>query len=115
MNNPEHIFRELRKQFLGLKYFYSFMRIRDGKNSDPGYGREKIRIRDKHSGSATLVLWIRYGPGIQRFKFMLEIPEKIYVGSEAGSGSGCGSETIRKVGSGSENLVRIHNIACLRN
>jgi hypothetical protein len=35
------------------------MRIRDGKNSDPrwkkfGSGMEKIRIRDKHPGSATL-------------------------------------------------------------
>ncbi len=36
------------------------MRIRDGKNSDPGWkkfgsGMENIRIRDKHSGSATLI------------------------------------------------------------
>jgi hypothetical protein len=43
------------------------MRIRDGKNSDPGSGSEKIRIRDpglekfvsgildKHPGSATLL------------------------------------------------------------
>jgi hypothetical protein len=27
--------------------------LRDGKNSDPGSGMEKIRIRDKHPGSAT--------------------------------------------------------------
>ena len=26
----------------------------DGKNSDPGSGMEKIRIRDKHPGSVTL-------------------------------------------------------------
>jgi hypothetical protein len=30
------------------------MRIRDGKNLDPGSGMEKIRICDKHPGSATL-------------------------------------------------------------
>ncbi len=26
------------------------MRIRDGKNSDPGSGMGKIRVRDKHPG-----------------------------------------------------------------
>jgi hypothetical protein len=31
------------------------MRIRDGKNSDPGSEMEKIRIRDKHPGSAKLL------------------------------------------------------------
>jgi hypothetical protein len=30
-------------------------RIQDGKNSSPGSGMEKIRIRDRHPGSATLV------------------------------------------------------------
>jgi hypothetical protein len=30
------------------------MPIRDGKNSDPGSGMERIRIRDKHPGSTTL-------------------------------------------------------------
>ncbi len=30
------------------------MRIRDGKNSDPGSGMGKLWIRDKHPGSATL-------------------------------------------------------------
>jgi hypothetical protein len=29
MNNPDHIFESL-KPFFGLKYFKSFMRIRDG-------------------------------------------------------------------------------------
>jgi hypothetical protein len=42
------------------------MRIRDGKNSDPGWKKfgfemEKIRIRDKHLGSATLVYHLNYG------------------------------------------------------
>ncbi len=57
MNNPDHIsiFRDLRNNFLGLKYLNSLMRIRDGKNSDLVYGMEKIRIRNKRSGSATLV------------------------------------------------------------
>jgi hypothetical protein len=61
-------FLELKKYFLRLKYLNSLMRIRDpgwkefgsgireGKKSDPGYGKEKSRIRDKHPGSATLVL-----------------------------------------------------------
>jgi hypothetical protein len=31
------------------------IRIRDGKNSDSGSGMEKIRIRDKHPESATLM------------------------------------------------------------
>ena len=30
------------------------MRIRDGKNSDPGSRMEKLRIWDKHPGSTTL-------------------------------------------------------------
>ncbi len=62
---PGLYFLELRNHFLiffGLKYLNSLMRIRDpgwrqfgsrirdGKKSDPGSG-----IRDKHSGSATLV------------------------------------------------------------
>jgi hypothetical protein len=63
---PESYFRELKNHFLGLKYLNSLMRIRDGKNSDPGFRMEKIRIRDpgwkklgfgiqdKHPGSATL-------------------------------------------------------------
>jgi hypothetical protein len=38
------------------------MRIRDGTNFDPGSGLGKIRIRDEHPGSATVVegkLWPR--------------------------------------------------------
>jgi hypothetical protein len=36
MNNPDHISECLETIFFGLKYLNSFMRIRDGKNSDPG-------------------------------------------------------------------------------
>jgi hypothetical protein len=35
MNNPDHISENL-KTILGLKYLNSFIRFRDGKNSDPG-------------------------------------------------------------------------------
>jgi hypothetical protein len=31
------------------------IRIRDQESFDPGSGMEKIRIRDKHPGSATLL------------------------------------------------------------
>jgi hypothetical protein len=54
MNKPGSYFLELRNHFLGLKYLNSLMRIRDGKISNPGFGKEKSRIRDKHHGSATL-------------------------------------------------------------
>jgi hypothetical protein len=61
-NNLDHISESLETKFLGLKYFNYLMRVRDGKNSDPGMekiqirdpGWEKIRIRDKHPGSAKL-------------------------------------------------------------
>jgi hypothetical protein len=62
MNNPDHIFLELRNHFFAffgvkiLKFFdedpgsgMETVRIRD-----PGSGMEKSRIRDKHPGSATL-------------------------------------------------------------
>jgi hypothetical protein len=39
MNNPHHISESLKKQFFGLKYFNSFMWIRD-------LGWKKLRIRD---------------------------------------------------------------------
>jgi hypothetical protein len=35
---PGPYFRELRNQIFGLKYVNSLMRIRDGKNLDPGSG-----------------------------------------------------------------------------
>jgi hypothetical protein len=39
------------------------MRVRDGKNSDPGCGMEKSRIRDKHSGSETLPVGLAHLTG----------------------------------------------------
>jgi hypothetical protein len=50
MNNPASYFRELRNNF-ELKYLISLVRIRYGKNSDPGWkkfesGMGKIWIRD---------------------------------------------------------------------
>jgi hypothetical protein len=35
-NNPDHLSESLKKEFFGLKYLSSLVRIRDGKNSDPG-------------------------------------------------------------------------------
>jgi hypothetical protein len=52
----ESYYRELRNHFFGLKYLNSLMRIRDPGWEKIGSGMEKIRIRDKHPGSATLVL-----------------------------------------------------------
>jgi hypothetical protein len=45
MNNPDHISERLEK-FFEYKYLNSLMRIRHGKNSGPGSGNGKIRIRD---------------------------------------------------------------------
>jgi hypothetical protein len=47
MNNPDHISESLETIFWVkiLIFFYAY----------PGFGMEKIRIRDKHPGSATLV------------------------------------------------------------
>jgi hypothetical protein len=45
MNNPDHISENLETTF-GVKILKLLMRIRDGKNSDPGSGMDKIRIRD---------------------------------------------------------------------
>ena len=46
MNNPDHISESLETIYWAiiLKFFYA----------DPGSGMEKIRIRDKHPGSAIL-------------------------------------------------------------
>ncbi len=64
--NPGSYFREIRNNFKILKFFYADpdpgsrnlfdlgSGIRDGKNLDPGSGMEKIWIRDKHPGFATL-------------------------------------------------------------
>jgi hypothetical protein len=48
-------FRELRKKILNKKYLNSCMRIRirDPESFDPGW---KSRIRDKHPGSAALLV-----------------------------------------------------------
>jgi hypothetical protein len=59
LNNPDHISEGL-KTIFGVKILKLFNAvlgsgIRDGKNSDPGSGIEKIWIRDKHPGSATLI------------------------------------------------------------
>ncbi len=59
MNIPDHISESLETIFV-LKYLNSLvqMRIRDTGiffSLDPGSGMEKIRIRSKHPGSATLV------------------------------------------------------------
>ncbi len=53
MNNPDHISDSLETIF-GLKCLNSLMRIRDPRWKKFGSGMEKIRIRDNHSGSATL-------------------------------------------------------------
>jgi|688.fasta_scaffold2681812_2 hypothetical protein len=50
------MFPRVFKQFFGLKYLNFFMWIRDPGillTLDPGSEMEKIRIRDKHPGSAT--------------------------------------------------------------
>jgi hypothetical protein len=63
MNNQDHISMSLETIFwVKIVKFLKRIRdpgsglekiqIRDGKNSDPGW--KKIRIRDKHPGSATL-------------------------------------------------------------
>jgi hypothetical protein len=54
---PGSYFRELRNNFLGLKYLNSLIRIRDGKNSDPGWKIFGSGILDKHPGSETLPNW----------------------------------------------------------
>ncbi len=49
------------KPFFGLKYVNSMMRIRDGKNSDPGWKKVGSGIRKKHPGTATLVDSLYFG------------------------------------------------------
>jgi hypothetical protein len=53
MNYPNHISRELRKHFFGLRYLAD-PGSGNGKNSDPGWKKFGTGIRDKHPGSATL-------------------------------------------------------------
>jgi hypothetical protein len=47
MNNPDHISESLEPIF--------WVKILEFFDVDPGSGMEKIRIRDKHPGSATLL------------------------------------------------------------
>jgi hypothetical protein len=54
MNNPDHISKSLKNNFLGKKFINSLMWIRDGKNSNPGWKKVGSGIRDKHPGSAAL-------------------------------------------------------------
>jgi hypothetical protein len=49
------------------------MRIRDGKNLDPGSGTENIRIRDKHPGSATLLTLIIIYHNYRRKEMVLHL------------------------------------------
>ncbi len=56
MNNPDHIYERL-KTIFWVKILKFFDVDPGWKNSDPGFGMEKVGsgIRDKHPGSATLV------------------------------------------------------------
>jgi hypothetical protein len=74
MNAPDHISESLETIF-GLKYLNSLMRIRI---RDPGIfltlDPGKIRIWDKHFGSATLLVWLckTYLPWPKLLKTKLE-------------------------------------------
>ncbi len=61
-DQPRSYFRELRNNF-GLKYLNSLMRIRDGKNSDPGW--KKFGSGINNPGSTTLLP----GPKITQFLY----------------------------------------------
>jgi hypothetical protein len=55
----------------------SLMRIRDRKNSDPGWKKCGSGIRDKHPGSATLILLYNTNAGMSRLVFpgqVLQVP-----------------------------------------
>ncbi len=73
MSNPDHISESLQTIFWVkiLKILCCGSRIRDGKNSDPGW--KKIRIRNKHPGSATLARNLPYG-GEERWWWNAEPP-----------------------------------------
>jgi hypothetical protein len=51
MNNPDHICESIETIF-----WVKILKLFD---ADPRSGMEKIRIRGKHPGSATLGIWIR--------------------------------------------------------
>jgi hypothetical protein len=64
MNNPDHISDSLETIFWFKKYFDADPDAGSGifLTLDPGFGIEKIRIRDELPGSATLEkAWIRVG------------------------------------------------------
>ncbi len=67
MNIPDHIFDSLETIF-SVKNLNSLfrMRIRDPEIFWPGSGMEKIWIRDKHPGSATLFPRKATNPGLNR-------------------------------------------------
>jgi hypothetical protein len=81
--------------------------VRNGKNSDPGSGMEKSRIRDKHPGSATLAagyLKPSIAAGLkaagleQRALYVVEgkpLEHDVRVGGEEGVGRGGGARRIR--------------------
>jgi hypothetical protein len=50
MNNPEHIFESLETIFRVKNQILKFF------NADPGWKKPGYGIRDKHPGSATLLL-----------------------------------------------------------
>jgi hypothetical protein len=52
--HPGLYFREVRNKFFGL-FFDAAADPGTGNLFDPGSGMEKIRIRDKHPGPATLI------------------------------------------------------------
>jgi hypothetical protein len=54
INNPDHISESLETIF--------WVKIRKFFDADPGSGMEKIRVRDKHPGSATLPVGMAVGP-----------------------------------------------------
>jgi hypothetical protein len=54
MNNPDHIFKSLKTIFL-VSLTWSL----DPEGKKFGSGMEKSRIRDKHPGSATLIVIVQ--------------------------------------------------------
>ncbi len=54
MNIPDHISESLETIFWVKILKNSFLRMRIRESFGPGSGMEKIRIQDKHPGSATL-------------------------------------------------------------
>ncbi len=58
---PGSYFLEFRNHFFGLQYSNSLLRIRDEKNSDPGFGTEKfgIHIPDpQHCKNSKAITWM---------------------------------------------------------